>query len=537
MKLRLIPILIVILFLLSGCMLFEVKESKISSTTPPDQTAGQTETGVSPTPPETTEPPENAPVSALIDPVGKTIEVEDLRTGETGFESYDKLILSPGATPIMPRIEGISNKNVFTVRNIPDAVKIKERLALSQSGHAAVIGGGYIGIEAAENLKHAGFDVTIIEMADQVIAPLDFEMACQVQTYLRKKGIRLHLSNGLKSIDEKNGKLSLTLENLPGRDLAVDIVIVAVGVRPDTGLAKDAGLALSDSGAIMVDQHMLTSDKNIYAVGDAVEIQEYVTGARGSIPLAGPANKQGRIAADNICGLCSKYKGTQGSAVIKIFDMTVAMTGISEKTAARQNLACDKVYTLSPSHATYYPGAKEMSVKTVFEKETGRILGAQIVGFEGVDKRCDVLAAAIRAGLTAGDLTELELCYSPPFSSAKDPVNFVGYVIENTINGLVRNFHWHDVAGLPRDGSLTLLDVRTTEEHKAGGIDGFMNIELNSLRKKLSLLDRSKPVYVHCRSGLRSYLACRVLSQNGFTCFNLSGGYRLYKAVMDNERG
>ena len=471
-----------------------------------------------------------------IDASGKTVEIKNRLTGISTSESYDKLILSPGAKPFVPNIEGVENDRVYTIRSIPDAVKIKEYIAGTPSGSAAVIGGGYIGLEAAENLKRAGIDVTVIEMANHVIAPLDFEMACQVHNYLRKQGIGLLLSNGLKKIDEIGGKLHLTLEKPVENELVVDFVIMAVGVKPDTGLAKTAGLALAGSGAIIVDETMLTSDESIYAVGDAVEISEFVTGRSSNIPLAGPANKQGRIAADNICGLNTKYKGTQGSAIIKIFSMTVAMTGISETAAKKQDIDCDKVFTLSPSHATYYPGAKEMSVKTVFEKNTGRVLGAQIVGFEGVDKRCDVFAASIRSGMTVDDLTELELCYAPPFSSAKDPVNFAGYVASNTISGLVKNFHWHDVAGLPRDGSLTLIDVRTAAEYAKGSIDGFVNIEVSSLRENLHLLDSAKPVYVNCRSGQRSYLACRILAQNGFECFNLSGGYWLYKAVLDSDK-
>jgi len=472
-----------------------------------------------------------------IDRALKTVEIKNRVTGALTAETYDKLILSPGAKPFVPLIEGADSENVFTIRNIPDAVRIKEFIAGKPSGSAAVIGGGYIGLEAAENLKRAGFKVTVVEMADHVIAPLDFEMACQVHNYIRKQGVDLLLSNGLKSIEKADGKLRLVLENPSSEELLVDLAIVAVGVKPDTGLAKAAGLDLADSGAIIVDETMLTSDENIYAVGDAVQISEFVTGLSGNIPLAGPANKQGRIAADNICGLNSKYKGTQGSAVIKIFDMTVAMTGISETGAAKRGLGYDKVFTLSPSHATYYPGAKEMSVKTIFEKTTGRILGAQIVGFEGVDKRCDVMAAAIRNGMTAEGLTELELCYAPPFSSAKDPVNFAGYVASNAIEGLVKVFHWHEVDDLPRDGSVTLLDVRTPAEYKSGCIDGSVNIEIDTLRANLSRLDKSKPVYVNCRSGQRSYLACRILTQNGFDCFNLSGGYWLYKAVLDGSSG
>jgi len=467
-----------------------------------------------------------------IDRAAKTVNVRKLDNGESYQESYDKLILSPGAIPFSPQIPGIKNEKVFTVRSIPDADRIKEFIAGKPSGSAAVIGGGYIGLETAENLKLAGLDVTIIEMADHIIASLDYDMASQAQNYLRKQGVGLILSNGLTAIEEKEEKLYLKLDKPTGEDLLVDFVIFAAGVRPDTGLAKAAGLALGESGAIAVNEAMLTSDENIYAVGDAVEINEFVTGKGRNIPLAGPANKQGRVAADNIHGIHSKYKGTQGSAVIKLFDMTVAATGISEATAKKQGLDYDKVFTLSASHATYYPGAKDLSVKTIFEKTTGRILGAQIVGYEGVDKRCDVLATAIRAGMTAGELTGLELCYAPPYSSAKDPVNFAGYVAENALTGLVKNFQWHDADALPRDGSVILLDVRTPGEFENGHIDGFFNIELAALRDRLEELDKSKPVYVCCRSGQRSYNACRILAQNGFDCYNLSGGYWLYKAVI-----
>jgi len=465
-----------------------------------------------------------------IDRSGKTVEIRNRMTGVTYKEAYDKLILSPGASPFVPLLEGVDNERVFTIRNIPDAVKIKEYIAEKSPESAVIIGGGYIGLETAENLKRSGLEVSVAEMSDHVIAPLDYDMACQVHSYLRKKGIGLFLSNGLASIKEDaDGKLRIILKD---GELTADIALLSIGVKPDTGFARAAGLALTDSGAIVVDETMLTSDEDIYAVGDAVEIRDFVTGCSRNIPLAGPANKQGRIAADNICGIDSKYEGTQGSAIIKLFDMTVAMTGISEAAAKKLDIDYDKVFTLSPSNATYYPGATEMSVKTIFEKRTGKILGAQIVGYKGVDKRCDVMAAAIRAGMTATDLTELELCYAPPFSSAKDPVNFAGYVIENTVSGLVKNFHWHDVGILPRDGSVTLLDVRSAAEYQRGHIEGFYNIELDSLRDNMERLDKSKPVYINCRSGQRSYLANRILAQNGFDCYNLSGGYWLYKSII-----
>jgi len=458
----------------------------------------------------------------------KTVTAINLKTGRQYTESYDKLILSMGAEPIKPPIKGIDSDRVFTIRNIPDTLKIKNYIDEKSAKSAVVVGGGYIGVEMAENLKLAGLDVTIVELADHVIGPLDIEMACEVHRYIRGKGVKLVLSNGVKEIEEVGNKLIVKLNN---NSIETDIVIMSVGVRPETQLAKDAGLELNARGSIIVNEHMETSEKDIYAVGDAVEVMDFVTGVKAFIPLAGPANRQGRIAADNICGIKSKYSGTQGSSILKVFDMTVAMTGINERTAKALGLKYDKVYTYSSSHAGYYPGSTYMTIKTIFEKDTGKILGAQIVGFGGVDKRCDVLATAIRAGMTGFDLAELELCYAPPFSSAKDPVNMVGFVIENTLRGLVKNFHWHDVEKLPRDGSVTILDVREPSEVLRGKIEGSINIPLDDLRDNLEKLDKTKPVYVYCFSGLRSYIACRMLTGRGFDAYNLSGGYRLYKSA------
>lgn len=468
-----------------------------------------------------------------IDPKAKTVTVRSKDRGEY-TESYDKLILSPGAAPIRPPMEGADNARVFTLRNIPDTIKIREYVEEEFPASAVVVGGGYIGVEMAENLKNAGVAVTIVELADHVIAPLDYDMACDVHRYLKEKGVGLILKNGLQAIKEEGGKLKLTLSD---GEIETDMVIMAVGVRPDTALAKDAGLELNKRGAIVVNEHMLTSDPDIYAVGDAVEVTDFVTGEKAYIPLAGPANKQGRIAADNICGIPTTYKNTLGSAVLKIFDMTVATTGVNERAAKAAGLDYDKVYTYSNSHASYYPGSTGMSIKTLYEKGTGKILGAQIVGFDGVDKRCDVLATAIRAGMTAKDLTELELCYAPPFGSAKDPVNFVGYVIENTLAGRVKNFFWDDVAKLPRDGSVTLLDVRTDLERENGQyIEGFIHIPVDELRARANELDKSKPVYIHCRTGLRSYVACCMLAGMGFDCYNLSGGWRLYESILSETK-
>ena len=468
-----------------------------------------------------------------IDPKAKTVTVRSKDRGEY-TESYDKLILSPGAAPIRPPMEGADNARVFTLRNIPDTIKIREYVEEEFPESAVVVGGGYIGVEMAENLKNAGVAVTIVELADHVIAPLDYDMACDVHRYLKEKGVGLILKNGVQAIKEEGGKLKLTLSD---GEIETDMVIMAVGVRPDTALAKDAGLELNKRGAIVVNEHMLTSNPDIYAVGDAVEVTDFVTGEKAYIPLAGPANKQGRIAADNICGIPTTYKNTLGSAVLKIFDMTVATTGVNERAAKAAGLDYDKVYTYSNSHASYYPGSTGMSIKTLYEKGTGKILGAQIVGFDGVDKRCDVLATAIRAGMTAKDLTELELCYAPPFGSAKDPVNFVGYVIENTLAGRVKNFFWDDVAKLPRDGSVTLLDVRTDLERENGQyIEGFIHIPVDELRARANELDKSKPVYIHCRTGLRSYVACCMLAGMGFDCYNLSGGWRLYESILSETK-
>ena len=468
-----------------------------------------------------------------IDPKAKTVTVRSKDRGEY-TESYDKLILSPGAAPIRPPMEGADNARVFTLRNIPDTIKIREYVEEEFPESAVVVGGGYIGVEMAENLKNAGVAVTIVELADHVIAPLDYDMACDVHRYLKEKGVGLILKNGVQAIKEEGGKLKLTLSD---GEIETDMVIMAVGVRPDTALAKEAGLELNKRGAIVVNEHMLTSDPDIYAVGDAVEVTDFVTGEKAYIPLAGPANKQGRIAADNICGIPTTYKNTLGSAVLKIFDMTVATTGVNERAAKAAGLDYDKVYTYSNSHASYYPGSTGMSIKTLYEKGTGKILGAQIVGFDGVDKRCDVLATAIRAGMTAKDLTELELCYAPPFGSAKDPVNFVGYVIENTLAGRVKNFFWDDVAKLPRDGSVTLLDVRTDLERENGQyIEGFIHIPVDELRARAGELAKSKPVYIHCRTGRRSYVAYCMLPGMGFHCYNLSGGWRLYESILSETK-
>lgn len=463
-----------------------------------------------------------------INPETKTVTVHNLKSGKSYKESYDNLILSPGAEPIKPNISGINNDFVFTLRNIPDTLKIKEYIERTMPKSAVVVGGGYIGVEMAENLKEAGLEVSIVELADHLITPLDFDMAADVHRYIKSKGINLYLSNGVKVLNEH----TVILQN---GEIHADMVIMSVGVRPETALAKECGIKTNHCGSIVADQNMKTNIPHIYAVGDSVEVEDFITKSPAFIPLAGPANKQGRIAADNIAGLSSEYNGTQGSAVLKLFDMTVTTTGINEKSAKAAGMDYDKTYIYSGSHASYYPGASNMLIKALWDKQTLKILGAQIVGFDGVDKRMDVLATAIRFGAKITDLAELELCYAPPFGSAKDPVNMLGFVAENVISGKVKQFFWDDVENLPRDGSVTLLDVRTATEVQRGKIDGFINIPLDSLREHISEIPKDKPVYVHCHSGLRSYIACRILSGNGYECFNLAGGWRLYESAINEK--
>jgi len=465
--------------------------------------------------------------AVAIDTKEKAITIKNA-AGEAYKDSYDALILAPGAKPVLPNIPGISSKKVFTLRNIPDAQKIKDYVNEARPKSAAVVGGGYIGVEIAENLVKAGLDVIIIELADHLIPPLDFEMAADVHAYIRSKGIKLILNNGITAIDETADGLVLKL----GRgEIAADFAVVAVGVKPDTDFLAGSGITTNTRGQIIVDAHMRTNVPDVYAVGDAVEVVDYVTGKPAFLPLAGPANRQGRIAADNIAGIDSQYEGTQGSAVLKIFDMTVATTGINERAAKSAGIDYDKTYIYAASHATYYPGAKSMSIKAIWDKNTHRLLGAQIVGFDGVDKRMDVIATAMRLGAKVTDLAKLELCYAPPYGSAKDPVNMLGFVAENVISGKLKQFFWDEADSLPRDGSVTLLDVRTPAEVRRGRIEGFINIPLDSLRVRIDEIPAGKPVYVHCHSGLRSYIACRLLEGYGYECYNLAGGWRLYEAA------
>ena len=468
-----------------------------------------------------------------ISPESKMVTVKNLDTGEVFDESYDKLLLSPGARPVKPPFKGIDSNKIFTLRTVEDTLKIKEYVDINKPDSAVVVGGGFIGLEVAENLNELGINVTIIEGLDQLMMPFDKDMASFIHSEVRRHGVKLTLDHLVDGFDERDGKIVV---NVKGSDsVFADMVVLAIGVSPDSSLAKDAGIELGLKGSIKVNDRMETSIPDIYAVGDAVEKINSVTGQEALISLAGPANKQGRIAADNICGKDSRYKGGQGSSIIKVFDLTAASTGINEKTAAAAGIKADKVILSPMSHAGYYPGGKMMTMKVVFEKETYRLLGAQIIGYEGVDKRIDVLATAIYAGIKAYDLAELDLAYAPPYSSAKDPVNMAGYMIENIANGTVKQWYYEDVDSLPRDGSVTLLDTRTVLEYSCGHIDGFINIPVDELRERLDEIDKSKKVYVICQSGLRSYIASRILMGNGYNAYNFAGGFRFYSAIESDK--
>lgn len=469
-----------------------------------------------------------------LDPVAKTVRVRRLEDGSEYIESYDKLLLAPGAKAVRPDVPGVENDRIVTLRTVEDTLRIRKLVEKRGAKRVIIVGGGFIGLEMAENLLHAKVETTLLQRSEHVMPTLDYDMACQVHAYLRSQGLDLRLRTPVVGYEAMENGVRVLLRD--GASLEAEFVLLAVGVMPEAHLAQQAGLALGQRGAIAVNDRMQTSQPDIYAVGDAVEITNFVSGKKTLVSLAGPANKQGRIVADNLCGRDSVYRGAQGSTVMKLFSMTVASTGLNEKAAEWAGLSYEKVITNSTNHATYYPGVSNMTIKVLFQPEDGRILGAQIVGRDGVDKRIDVLATAVRAGMTAADLEELDLAYAPPYSSAKDPVNMAGFMIENIRSGLVKQYHWSDLAALPTDGSILHLDVRTQGEHARGAIPGTINIPLDELRERLGELDRSKPVYVNCFSGLRSYLACRILTQHGFDCYNFSGGYHFYRYILRESR-
>jgi NADPH-dependent 2,4-dienoyl-CoA reductase/sulfur reductase-like enzyme/peroxiredoxin family protein/rhodanese-related sulfurtransferase/TusA-related sulfurtransferase len=462
-----------------------------------------------------------------IDRQGKEIIVRDIAQNREYRQPYDKLVLSPGAEPIRPNIPGVGSKNVFTLRSMADMDAIKTAAQKNLSGKAVIVGGGYIGLEMAEALRNLNIEVTLIELDKQVFGPVDYEMATPVAEQLRLHGVDLRLGDSVKSIEESNSGLHIQLSS--GRTVDCSLIIIAIGVKPENSLAKNAGLALGSRGGIIVNEQMQTSDPDIYAVGDAVEVEDFVGGFATMIPLAGPANRQGRIAANNIMGHVCKYKKTQGTAICKVFDLAVGMTGLSEKTLKRLGKSYEKVYVYPANHATYYPGASQISLKLIFEPAGGKILGAQAIGSTGVDKRIDVIATAIRAGMTVRDLADLELAYAPPYGSAKDPVNYAGFVATNVLDGIAKICHVEDVL-YPTEKQL-LVDVRTPAEVQSGTISGSINIPIDQLRSRLNELPKDKELLVFCQVGMRGYIACRILTQNGFNCRNLSGGYKTFQAV------
>jgi len=448
----------------------------------------------------------------------KTVEMRNVETGDTCTESYDKLVLSPGAAPIRPPLPGIDLPGIFTVRTIPDARDIRAWIDAKNARRAVVVGGGFIGLEMAENLVHRGLDVTVVEMLDQVMPPLDPEIARLVEQHLERHGVKLALGDGVAGF-QKSGDGALGVLTQSGAAHAADIVILAIGVRPEGSLAKLAGLDPGERGGIRVDEHMRTSNPDIFAVGDAVEVKDFVTGLQTLIPLAGPANRQGRIAADVIAGRDSRYRGTQGTAICGVFGLAVASTGASEKLLSRIGDAdFEKIYINPKSHAGYYPGAKMLSMKVIFRKSDGRLLGAQAAGEDGVDKRIDAIAMAIQMGGTVYDLEESELCYAPQFGGAKDPVNFAGMVAADVLRNDMPLSHWS------AEQSGFLLDVRDPDEFSDGHAPGAINIPLNGLRGSLGELPRDREILVYCHSGQRAYYATRILVQNGFAAKNISGG-------------
>ena len=468
-----------------------------------------------------------------IDPEKKTVTVHGLDSGKEYEETFDKLILSPGARPVVPNMSGIDLDKVFTLRTVEDTFNIKNFIDKNHPKSAVIVGGGFIGIEMAENLRELGMDVILVEGQNQLLPPLDFDMASFIHAKMRSKGVHLKFGSSVVGFQNSGDQVKTLIKDEDA--LVSDMVILAIGVTPDTALAKNAGLKLGIKGSIVVNEKMETSVPDIYAVGDAVQVRHYVTGTDSLISLAGPANKQGRIAADNICGVESTFPGSMGSSVIKIFDMTVATTGINEKTAAMDGIEIEKIVLSPASHASYYPGANAMVMKVICDKITHKLLGAQIVGYDGVDKRIDVLATAIHCKMSGPDLKELDLAYAPPYSSAKDPVNMAGFMFENLFSGIVKQFYYEDIPALRDSGNVTLLDTRTPEEYSEGHAEGFISIPLDELRERIEEIPVGKPIYVMCQSGLRSYIACRILTQNGFDCYNFSGGYSFYSSRMNDE--
>ncbi len=465
----------------------------------------------------------------------KTIEVKKTGSGEVYSEKYDKLVVSPGAEPVIPPIPGIDGEGIFTLRSIQDTDSIKDFIDTKKPERAVIVGAGFIGLEMAETLEKRGVLVTIVEMSDQVMNILDFEMASMIHHHLKTKKVELFLKEGVKAFKNPGeNRLSVVLGG--GKELFADMAIISIGVKPEIKLARESGLKTGELGGIEVNEYLQTSDLDIYAVGDAIEVTNPVIGKKVLMPLAGPANKQGRIAADNIVyGNNSKYIGSIGTAIVKVFDLAVASAGASEKLLRRENIPYMASITHSSSHALYYPNAAPMSIKILFSPDDGKILGAQIVGYRGVDKRIDVIAAFLLNGKTVYDLEMMEQSYAPPYSSAKDPVNIAGFTADNILKGKVKIVQWYDI--MSRDPSKTILvDVRTEEEYRKGTIEDAVNIPVDEIRGRLPELPKDKKIIVFCGVGLRAYTAARILTQSGFdSVFNLSGGYKTYEFTAVNQ--
>ncbi|MCG9695702.1 FAD-dependent oxidoreductase [Shewanella sp. Isolate11] len=463
-----------------------------------------------------------------IDAAAKTVSVKNLLSGEVYQEDYDALVLSPGAAPVVPPIPGLINPLTFSLRNLPDMDRILDRLKQTKPTHATVVGGGFIGLEMVEALRHLGIEVTLLELSNQVMMPVDLEMANMLHQELVAKGVDLKLNCGLQAVEHKASGLSLSLST--GESLETELLISAIGVKPEIRLALDAGLAIGELGGILVDEQMRTSDAAIFAVGDAVEETDLLTGEKALIPLAGPANRQGRIAANNIFGMNEGYNKTQGTAICRVFDLAVASTGLNEKRLQKLSIPYDKVYVHGASHASYFPGAHPVSLKLLYNTDTGQILGAQAVGRDGIDKRIDVLAVAIRGGMTVYDMQEMELTYAPPFGSAKDVLNQAGFVASNVLNGMSRLCHTNEIDAATEHQ--LLLDVRNPGElSKMGAIEGAVNIPLDQLRDRLDELPKDKEILVFCYVGLRGHVAYRMLVNSGFKAKNLTGGIKTYQMV------
>jgi NADPH-dependent 2,4-dienoyl-CoA reductase/sulfur reductase-like enzyme/rhodanese-related sulfurtransferase len=458
----------------------------------------------------------------------KQISIKNLDTGDTYTESYDKLVLSPGAEPVRPPIPGIDSERIFTLRNVPDTDLINEYIEKHKFKRAVIVGAGYIGLEMAENLRRRDMLVAVVEMADQVLPVMDKEMTAFIQQELHKNNVALWLNDAVVNFQPSDSRIMVGLKS--GMELSCDIVILAMGVRPEIELARRAKLEIGTTGGIKVNQYLQTSDPDIYAIGDAIEVRDLTLDNPALVPLAGPANKQGRMVADNICGKNRQYNGTQGTSILKVFDLTVAMTGASEKALAKTGIEYEKLYLHPANHVSYYPGAEQMHIKLLFSKPEGKVLGAQIIGSGGVDKRIDIFAVAIRAGLTVFDLQELELAYAPPYGSGKDAVNMAGFAASNILEGTVEVIHWNQL-----DENDCILDVRSPGEFKRGHVSSAVHIPVDEIRSRLDELPNNTVINVYCATGVRSYIACRILMQNGFIARNISGGYVTYCSDQNKE--